>query len=101
MVGQRIVHDRVLSDPFSWRLGRPVAGCVAGSKVADADATVRVDAEDFVEGKHGSGRSRDDRAANDAHFALVNIAAPNREPAVDDSRDAEDETEHHDYRQAV
>src|SRR5438876_158963 len=71
------------------------------SEIADADAAVRVNAEDFVEGEHGSRRSRDDRPANNAHFALVNIAAPDREAAVDDSRDTKDETEHHDYGEAV
>ena len=54
---------------------------LAESEVADADGAVRVNAEDFVKGEHGSGRSRDDRAANDTHFALVNVAAPDGEPA--------------------
>src|SRR6185295_7592029 len=68
------------------------------SEIADADGAVRVDAEDFVEGEHGRRSSRDDRSADDAHFALVNITATDCETAVDDSRDTEDETEHHDYR---
>src|ERR1043166_2672973 len=41
-------------------------------EIADADSAVRVNAEDFVEGKHGRRSSRDDRSADDAHFALVN-----------------------------
>ncbi len=80
---------------------RGVWRVLARSEVADADGAVRVNAEDFVKGEHGSGRSRDDRAANDTHFALVNVAAPDGEPAVDDGRDAEDETEHHDHGKAV
>src|SRR5438128_5004195 len=71
------------------------------SEIADADSTVRVEAEDFVKGKDDRRSSRDDCAADDAHLALVNIAAPDGEPAIDDGRNAEDETEHHDYGKAV
>ena len=38
---------------------------------------------------------------DDTHLALVNIAAPDGEPAIDDSRNAEDEAEHHDDGEAV
>ena len=70
-------------------------------EVADADGAVGVEAEDFVEGiDHRRGR-RDDRAADDGHLALVNIAAPDGEAAVDDGGDAEDEAEHHDHGETV
>src|SRR5207302_1005876 len=82
-------------------LGDGWAGGLAGSEVADADAAVRIEAEDFVKGEHDRRSSRDDRAANDRHLALVNIAAPDGEAAVDDSGDAKDEPEHHDYGQTV
>src|SRR5438552_8993584 len=59
------------------------------SEIADADSAVRVEAEDFVKGKDDRRSSRDDRAADDAHLALVNIAAPDGEPAIDDGRNAE------------
>src|SRR5439155_22738136 len=71
------------------------------SEIADADSAVRVEAEDFVKGKDDRRSSRDDRAADDAHLALVNIAATDGEPAIDDRRNAEDEAEHHDYGKAV
>src|SRR5439155_8809776 len=71
------------------------------SEIPDADSAVRVEAEDFVESKDDRRSSSDDRAADNAHLALVNIAAPYGEPAIDDGRDAEDETEHHDYGKAV
>ena len=74
---------------------------VSGLKIADANAAVRVNAEDFVEGVDHGGRGSDDRAADDGHFALVNVAAPDGEAAVDDGRDAEDEAEHHDYGETV
>jgi len=70
-------------------------------EIADADGTVRVEAEDFVEGVNHGGRGGDDRAADDGHFALVNVSAPDGEAAVDDGRDAEDESEHHDYGETV
>ena len=73
----------------------------ARSEVADADAAVRVNAEDFVERKDDCRGSRDDCAADNGHFALVNVAAPDREAAVDDTGDAEDETEHHNHGKAV
>src|SRR5437899_3650396 len=71
------------------------------SEIADADGAVRVEAEDFVKGEDDRRSGRDDRAADNAHLALVNIAAPDGEPAIDDGRNAEDETEHHDYGKAV
>src|SRR5438876_4152868 len=71
------------------------------SEIPDADSAVRVEAEDFVESKDDRRRSRNDRAADDAHLALVNIAAPDGEPAIDDGRNAEDEAEHHDDGKAV
>src|SRR5439155_4588025 len=71
------------------------------SEIADADSAVRVEAEDFVKGKDDRRSSRDDRAADDAHLSLVNIAATDGEPAIDDGRNAEDEAEHHDYGKAV
>ena len=40
-------------------------------------------------------------AADDGHFALVNVAAPDGEAAVDDTGDAEDETEHHYHGETV
>jgi len=70
-------------------------------KIADANGAVRIEAEDFVEGINHGGRGSDDRAADDGHFALVNVAAPDGEAAVDDGRDAEDEAEHHDYGETV
>ena len=78
-----------------------VAGVLAGSEIADANAAVRVDAEDFVERKDDRRRSRDDRAADDGNLALVNVAAPNGEAAIDDARNAKHKTEHHDYGEAV
>jgi len=70
-------------------------------EIADTDRAVGVEAEDFIEGiDHRRGR-RDDGAADDGHLALVNIAAPDGEAAVDDRRDAQDETEHHDYGETV
>src|SRR5205823_4045850 len=77
------------------------AGMRRDSEIPDTDSAVRVEAEDLVKGKDDRRRSRDDRAADNAHLALVNIAAPDGEPAIDDGRDAEDETEHHDYGKAV
>jgi hypothetical protein len=70
-------------------------------EIADANGAVRVDAEDFIEGENGRRSSRDDRPTDNAHFALVNVTAPDGESAVDDRRDAEDESEHHDYRETV
>ncbi len=72
-----------------------------GLEVADADRAVRVEAEDFVEGKDGCRCSRDDRAADDGHLALVNIPAADGEAAVDDGGDAKHKAEHHDYGQTV
>src|SRR5881392_744589 len=71
------------------------------SEIADANGAVRVEAEDLVKGKDDRRCSRDDRAADNAHLALVNIAATDGEPAVDDRRNAEDKAEHHDYGKAV
>ena len=68
---------------------------------ADADGAVGIEAKDFVEGiDHRRGR-RDDRAADDGHLALVNVAAPDGEAAVDDGGDAEHKTEHHNHGQTV
>ena len=47
---------------------------------------VRVEAEYFVERKDDCRGCRDDRAADDGHFALVNVAAPDGEAAIDDAR---------------
>ena len=66
-----------------------------GSEVADTDRAVGIKAEDFVEREHCRRSGRDDRAADDGHLALVNIAAPDGEAAVDDSGDAEHKAEHH------
>ena len=74
---------------------------MARSEVADADAAVRVYAEDFVERKDDRRCSRDDRAADDGHLALVNIAAPDGEAAVDDAGDSQHEAEHHDHGETV
>ena len=71
------------------------------SEGADADGAVGVEAEDFEEGENDRRSSRDDRAADDGHLALVNVATPDGEAAVDDARNAEDEAEHHDYGEAV
>src|SRR5438094_4451176 len=72
-----------------------------GSEIADANGAVRVEAEDFVKGKDDRRSSRNDRAADDGHLALVHVAAADGEPAIDDGRNAEDEAEHHDYGEAV
>ena len=71
------------------------------SESADADGAVGVEAEDFEEGENDRRGSRDDRAADDGHLALVNVATPDGEAAVDDARNAEHETEHHDYGETV
>ena len=71
------------------------------SEIPDTDSAVRVEAEGFVEGKDDCRSSGDDRPADDAHLALVNIAASDGEPAIDDGRNAEDEGEHHDNGKAV
>src|SRR5437764_13656385 len=71
------------------------------SEIPDADSAVRVEAEDFVESKDDRRSSSDDRAADNAHLALVNIAAPDGEPAIDDGRNAEDKAEHHDDGKTV
>jgi hypothetical protein len=65
-------------------------GCVARSEVADTNAAVRIEAEDFVEGKNAGGRSRDDSAADDGHLTPVNIAATDGKAAADNTGDAED-----------
>ena len=70
-------------------------------KVADADGAVGIKAEDFIEGINHRRSRRDDGPADDGHLALVNIAATDGKAAVDDSGDAEDEAEHHDYGKAV
>ncbi len=70
-------------------------------KVADADGAVGIEAKDFIEGIDHRRSRRDDCAADDGHLALVNIAAPDGEAAVNNRRDAEDEAEHHDYGKTV
>jgi len=54
------------------------------SKVADADAAVRIEAEDFVEREYNCRSSRDNRTANNGHLALVNIATADGEAAIND-----------------
>ncbi len=71
------------------------------SESADADGAVGVEAEDFEEGENDRRGSRDDRAADDGHLALVNVATPDGEAAIDDARNSKDEAEHHDYGEAV
>ncbi len=72
-----------------------------GLEITHADRTVGIEAEDGVEGVNHCRSRGDDRAADDGHLALVNIAAPDGKPAVDDCRDTEDKAEHHDNGQAV
>ncbi len=64
--------------------GRLGVRCGAGSESADADGAVGIEAEDFEEGEDDRRSRRDDRAADDGHLALVNVAAPDGEAAVDD-----------------
>jgi len=71
------------------------------SEAADANGAVGIEAEDFEEGENDGRSSRDDCAANDGHLALVNVATPDGKAAVDDARNAEHETEHHDDGEAV
>jgi hypothetical protein len=71
------------------------------SEVADTDCAVGIEAEDFVEREHRRRSSGDDRAADDGHLALVNIAAPDGEPAVDDGGDPKDKAEHHNHGETV
>ena len=81
---------------------RWMIGCgPAGLKAADADRAVAVQAEDFVEGEHRRRGRRDDRAAEDGHLALVHVAAPDGEAAVDDGGDAQHKPEHHNHGQTV
>jgi len=54
------------------------------SEAADSHGAVVVDAEDFEKGKNQGRRSGDDCAADDGHFSLINVAAPDGEAAVDD-----------------
>ena len=70
-------------------------------EVADAYGTVRVEAEDFVEGKYRRRRRRDNRAADDGHLALIHVTAPDCKAAVDDCRNPENKAEHHDNREAI
>jgi len=81
--------------------GRAIALIFQSLKTADADGAAGVNAEDFVEGIDHRRSRRDDQPAEDGHLALVHVAAPDGEAAVDDREDAQDETEHHDYGQAV
>ena len=88
------IHGRV-------KLGQGSAWSAWSIKSADADGAAGVEAEDFVEGiDHRRGR-RDDQSAEDGHFALVHVAAPDGEAAIDDREDAQDEPEQHDDGQAV
>lgn len=80
---------------------REVWEVLARSEGADAHATVRVEPENFVEREDDRRSGGDDRAADDGHLALVHVAAPDGETAVDHARDAEDEPEHHDDSEAV
>ncbi len=80
---------------------RPLSPDFVWLEVADADGGVAIKAKDFVEGKDHGGGGGNDGPADDGHFALVHIATPDGETAVDDGRDAEDEAEHHDYGEAV
>ena len=70
-------------------------------KAADANRAVAVQPEDFVEGIYRRRGRRDDRAAEDGHLALVHVAAPDGEAAVDDGGDAQHKAEHHDHGQTV
>jgi len=70
-------------------------------EIADADGAVRIKAEDFIEGVNHGGRGGDDRAADDGHLALVNVAATDGEAAIDDGGDAKHKPEHHDYGETV
>ena len=45
--------------------------------------------------------SRDDRTADDGHLALIHVAPPDGEAAVNDTGNAEHEPEHHDHGQTV
>ena len=70
-------------------------------KAANTDGTVGVVAKDLVKGKNDRRGRRDDRAADDGHLALVHVAAPDGEAAIDDGGDAEDKAEHHDHGETV
>lgn len=72
-----------------------------GSEVANTHRAVGIKAKDFVEGEHRRRSCGNDRAADDGHLALVNIAAPDGKAAVDDSGDPKDKAEHHDYGETV
>jgi hypothetical protein len=72
-----------------------------GLEGSDAYRTVSIDAEDLEEGKDDGGCCGDDCTTDDGHLALVDITAPDRKPAGDHRRDAENETKHHDHREAV
>ena len=81
---------------------RWMIGCRSAClEVADADRAVAVQPEDFVEGEDDGRGRRDDRPADDGHLALVHVAAPDGEAAVDDGEDAQHEAEHHDDGQTV
>src|SRR5438067_13835617 len=73
----------------------------AGLKIPDAHRTVRVEPEDFEERKYDCRSRRDDGPADNGHFALVHVAAPDGKAAVDDRGYAQHKAEHHDDRQAV
>lgn len=81
--------------------GTQLGAGFACSEIANADRTVRVEAEDHIEGINHGGRGGDDCPADDAHLALIHVAAPDGKAAIHDSGNAEDESEHHDYGQTV
>src|SRR5208282_1612202 len=69
--------DFMLVGGWGWLLGQGFAL----SEGADADGAVGVEAEDFEEGENDRRSSRDDRAADDGHLALVNVVTQDGEAA--------------------
>jgi len=76
-------------------------GFLTSLEGAHADSAAGVEAEDFEEGIDHRRRRGNDGSAENGHLALVHVAAPDGEAAIDDREDAQDETEHHDYGQTV
>ncbi len=72
-----------------------------GLEVANANGAVGIEAENGVEGIDHCRSRRDDESADNGHFALVNVTAPDGEATVNNARDAEHKTEHHDYGQTI
>ena len=72
-----------------------------GLEVANANGTVGIEAENGVEGIDHCRSRRDDKSADNGHFALINVAATDGETAVNNARNAEHKTEHHDYGQTI